>query len=126
MEESQEKAEYLAYLEDCMDRTITVFREKALVLAAKADYPMFSGADYQRWFIEEMVADAAGFAGTEIIRRVIGSAKVKDITSLEDGARVRAERIAVRAAKTMMLTMQRPGMDPKEYTEALRAAAKLD
>ena len=109
-----------------MDRTITVFREKALVLAAKADYPMFSGADYQRWFIEEMVADAAGFAGTEIIRRVIGSAKVKDITSLEDGARVRAERIAVRAAKTMMLTMQRPGMDPKEYTEALRAAAKLD
>ena len=126
MEESQEKAEYLAYLEDCMDRAVTVFREKALVLAAKADYPMFSGADYQRWFIEEMVADAAGFAGTEIIRRVIGSAKVKDITSLEDGARVRAERIAVRAAKTMMLTMQRPGMDPKEYTEALRAAAKLD
>ena len=109
-----------------MTQTISVFRSRALELAAGASYPMFTGADYQRWLVEEMVADAAGYAGTEMIRRIIGSAKVKDITSLEDGARVRAERIAVRAAKTMMLTMQRPGMDPKEYTEALRAAAKLD
>ena len=87
---------------------------------------MFTGTDYQRWFVEEMVADAAGYAGTEIIRRIVGSAKVKDITTLTDTARLRAERTAVLAAKTMILTMQRPGMDPKEYTEALRAAAKLD
>ena len=82
--------------------------------------------EHQRWFVEEMVADAAGYAGTEIIRRIVGSAKVKDITTLTDTARLRAERTAVLAAKTMILTMQRPGMDPKEYTEALRAAAKLD
>ncbi len=126
MEESTEKAKYLAYLEDCMSKVIAVFREKALTLAAKASYPMFTGADYQRWLVEQMVADAAGYAGTEIIRRVIGSAKVKDITSLEDAARVKAERIAVRAAKAMILTMQRPGMDPGEYTEALHTAAKLD
>lgn len=126
MEASEEKAGYLAYLEDCMTQVIAVFRSHALELAAKATYPMFTGADYQRWLVEEMVADAAGYAGTEMIRRVIGSAKVKDITTLTDEARVRAERITVRAAKTMILTMQRPGMDPMEYTEALRAAAKLD
>lgn len=109
-----------------MTQVIAVFRSHALELAAKATYPMFTGADYQRWLVEEMVADAAGYAGTEMIRRVIGSAKVKDITTLTDEARVWAERITVRAAKTMILTMQRPGMDPMEYTEALRAAAKLD
>lgn len=123
---SEEKMCYLAYLETCMTQVICQFRSHALELAEKATYPMFTGTDYQRWFVEEMVADAAGYAGTEIIRRIMGSAKVKDITTLTDTARLRAERTAVLAAKTMILTMQRPGMDPKEYTEALRAAAKLD
>ena len=123
---SEEKMRYLAYLETCMTQVICQFRSHALELAEKATDPMFIGTDYQRWFVEEMVADAAGYAGTEIIRRIVGSAKVKDITTLTDTARLRAERTAVLAAKTMILTMQRPGMDPKEYTEALRAAAKLD
>ena len=126
MEAGEEKTNYLSYLESCMTQVISVFRGHAMELAAKATYPMFTDTDYQRWFVEEMVSDAAGYAGTEMIRRVIGSAKVKDITALTDPARLKAERIVVRAAKAMILTMQRPGMDPKEYTEALHAAAKLD
>ena len=126
MEDSVQKSQYLSFLEDCMVRTLTVFRARALELAGGARDPMFQNPDLQVWLIGDMVSDAAGFAGTEIIRRIIGSAQVKDITTLEEAARLQAERTAVRAAKAMILTMQRQDLDPREFPGALHAAAKCN
>ena len=126
MEASPEKDRYLQFLEDAMVTTLEVFRTRATELAKGAADPMFRDPAFRTWFIGEMISDAAGYAGTEIIRRVIGSAQVKDLTTLEEGARLRAERTAVRAAKAMILTMQRQDLDPREIPGTLHAAAKTE
>ena len=123
MEDGKEKEGYLAYLEDCIVTTLTVFRDRALERAEEARDPMFRDPDYRAWYIDGMLSDAAGYAGTEIIRRIVGSAQVRDITTLANEARVRAERTAIRAAKTMILTMQRRDLDPREIAAALHQGA---
>ncbi|MGM8212413.1 S-methyl-5-thioribose kinase [Virgibacillus sp. W0430] len=55
---------------------------------------------FKAWYLDNVLSDTAGVAGLEMTRRVVGLAKVKDITSIEDEAkRVRAERICLSIAK---------------------------
>lgn len=125
MESTPEKDRYLQFLEDTMVTTLTVFHGRAMELAQGATDPMLQGPGFITWFLGDMVSDAAGYAGTEIIRRVIGSAQVKDLTTLAERARLRAERTAVLAAKAMILTMQRQDLAPQEFPQALHTAAKM-
>lgn len=65
---------------------------------------MAKGASFQQWYLEEILADAAGYAGTELIRRIIGDSKVKDITSLKQPEqRIEAERHLITVAKDWIL-----------------------
>ncbi|MBQ4309343.1 MAG: phosphotransferase, partial [Lachnospiraceae bacterium] len=55
---------------------------------------------YKEYYLGTILADTAGVTGLELNRRIIGTANVKDITTIPDEAgRVRAERICVLAAK---------------------------
>lgn len=55
-------------------------------------------------YVVSIIKDAAGFAGIELIRRVVGLAHVKDITSItNESKRIRAERIALDIAKHFIL-----------------------
>lgn len=40
--------------------------------------------EFKRHYLKEIISDSFGFAGTEIIRRVVGDAKVVEVTSVED------------------------------------------
>lgn len=39
---------------------------------------------YKKFFINEIISDSYGYAGTEIIRRTVGDSKVAEITSISD------------------------------------------
>ncbi len=67
--------------------------------------------ELNQWYIRNILADSAGYCGTEIIRRVLGVAKVKDVQSLERQKRCQAERILLK--KGIDLVINR-----KNYTEA--------
>ena len=45
-----------------------------------------------KWYYMGILEDTAGYAGLELIRRVVGSAKAEDIVSLGQGKRAEAER----------------------------------
>lgn len=61
---------------------------------------MAKESGFKDWYIQTVLRDTAGVAGLELARRIIGLAKVKDITSIEDeAARMRAERICLTLAK---------------------------
>ena len=52
----------------------------------------------------QVLADTAAIAGMESIRRIVGLANVKDITSITDtNKRARAERIVIRLAKDYIM-----------------------
>ncbi len=54
---------------------------------------------YEDYYMSTIQSDTAAVTGLELIRRIVGMANVKDITTIEDEAkRVRAEKICITAA----------------------------
>ena len=54
-------------------------------------------------YLQDVLKDTAGMAGLEMNRRIVGLAKVKDITILEGEARLRAERLVMTLANQFIL-----------------------
>jgi 5-methylthioribose kinase len=58
-------------------------------------------------YLKNVLQDAAGMAGLELSRRIVGLAKVKDISSIESiEKRLQAERICLRMANQLILHPQ--------------------
>lgn len=48
---------------------------------------------FKDWYLEGVLKDTAGYAGTELYRRSVGMAEAADISSIEDeGKRLLAEQ----------------------------------
>lgn len=55
---------------------------------------------YMEYYLDSILADTAAVTGLELIRRTVGMANVKDLTTIADESkRARAERLCVLAAK---------------------------
>lgn len=66
-------------------------------------FPFYTLVGFKEDYIKGIVADSIGFAGTEIIRRVVGDAKVKELTSIENlGIRIEVERILIKIGKRLI------------------------
>ena len=84
MSNEVEKRAYLSYLETTIAEIMDKFTEKfGRAYDEKVIDPMAKNPLYKRWMIASILEDAAGMAGTEIIRRTIGDSKVKEIESIE-------------------------------------------
>lgn len=85
MEESKHKEKFISWLEktisDIFDLFKSKFQEKYKELVKEM---MYSEESFMQWYLDEILADSVGFAGLEIIRRVVGDAKVIEITSVEN------------------------------------------
>jgi 5-methylthioribose kinase len=92
--------DFTAWIEKTIEDVVDQFKEKFLFkwdqevtdLTAKQ-------ACFKEWYLGEVLADTAAVTGLELSRRIIGLAKVKDITSITDSdKRIEAERICLTAA----------------------------
>lgn len=125
MPEGGEKAEFQGWLEKTIEDTVDLFGKKAVeLLKGQASDIMSKTPGFAEWFVDGILADAAGVAGLELNRRIVGSAKVKDI----DGIAVReqkaaAERICVLAAKRFIMDREKRYRRGREYTGTLRAVS---
>ena len=71
-------------------------------------------------YLEDIFKDQAGFAGTELIRRVVGTSKVKDIKSIEDEVqRAKAERLCMTAGMKFVMDPESMATG-RSYTDYLR------
>jgi 5-methylthioribose kinase len=115
MGEGAIKDSYIDWLKDTIIAIVDLFRKKFLArYKATVTDPMGRTPGYAEWFLSTIIADTAGIAGLEMIRRTVGVAQVKDLTSIEDaGARARAEKIIILAAKAYILGREsfRQGQD---------------
>lgn len=91
MPESDEKAEFINWLtqaiRDIFDLFITKFHKKYKEIVKD---PMYTNEYFENWYLDQVLADSMGSAGLEIIRRVVGDAKVMEVTSIED-TKIRTE-----------------------------------
>lgn len=89
---------FLNWIEDSIAQTFTLTMKK---LEEKYDqmvsFSLYRENGFKTSYLKSVQADTLGYAGTEIIRRVVGDSKVIEVTSIEDKAlRVNLERALIK------------------------------
>ena len=104
MSDEVEKRAYLNYLETTIAEIVDKFTGKfGRAYDEKVIDPMAKNPLYKKWMIASILEDAAGMAGTEIIRRTIGDSKVKEIESIESiEARVYMDKFLILLGKSLI------------------------
>ena len=84
MEDSKKKEEFINWLEKCILDIPILFSEKCKLLWEKySNDKLLKNNKFRDYYIENIVKDSLAYAGTEIIRRTVGDAKVLELTNLE-------------------------------------------
>lgn len=66
--------------------------------------PMAKNEHFMDWYLNGIQVDMAGYAGTELIRRIVGDAKVSDLTSIQNlKIRVETEQKLLTIAKQLIM-----------------------
>ena len=126
MEDAGQRLVFQEWIAETIDKTIVLFaREAKQILSECCTDPMFSSPGFADWYIKDILQDTAGYAGTEIIRRVVGLAKFDYVESItEPEKRIPMERICIRAAKAFILEREERFQRGGDYIAALRDAVK--
>ncbi|WP_243525573.1 S-methyl-5-thioribose kinase [Bacillus pseudomycoides] len=105
MVDGVEKDTYMSWLESTIIDVVDLFGNKFLeVWDIHVTEVMAKETGFDRWYLQSILEDTAAVTGLELIRRIVGLAKVKDITSIPNKeVRARAERICLQAAKKFIL-----------------------
>ena len=91
----------LETIEQSIDLFIEKFNKK---FDERVTEPMAKVSGFKEWYLDGILDDTAGYAGTELHRRTVGMANVVDVTSIADeGKRLLAERINILAGKDYIL-----------------------
>ena len=84
MEDSKKKEEFINWLEKCILDIPILFSKKCKLLWEKySDDKLLKNRKFRDYYIENIVKDSLAYAGTEIIRRTVGDAKVLELTNLQ-------------------------------------------
>ncbi len=99
-----EQTETVAALERVIAEVFDRTREK---LEAKYDelvtLPLYRTAAFRRAYLDSVMADSVGYAGTEIVRRTVGDSKVMEISTVTDPAqRIPMERALIKLGTTLI------------------------
>lgn len=97
-------------------------------LSAKYDeivtFPLYTVEGFKKSYLADVMADSYGYAGTEIIRRTVGSSKVMEINTVTDPAvRVPMERALVKLG-VWLIKERKNGLDGEKVTNAFREILK--
>ena len=105
MEDSKKKEEFINWLEKCILDIPILFSKKCKLLWEKySDDKLLKNKKFRDYYIENIVKDSLAYAGTEIIRRTVGDAKVLELTSLETSEKkLELERRLINKAILMIM-----------------------
>ena len=95
---SPEKQAILAALAGCIEETFDLTREKlARRFEELVTLPLYRIPAFREGWLDSVMADAVGYAGTEIIRRTVGDSKVMELdTVTEPSVKIPMERALIR------------------------------
>ncbi|OFL27897.1 S-methyl-5-thioribose kinase [Fusobacterium sp. HMSC064B12] len=105
MEDSKKKEEFINWLEKCILDIPILFSKKCKLLWEKySNDRLLKNKKFRDYYIENIIKDSLAYAGTEIIRRVVGDTKVLELTSLETSEKkLELERSLINKAISMII-----------------------
>lgn len=96
---ANQKTEFVNWVEQTIVDVIDLFKMKFVKVWKEYAIELFAkNTAFQVDYLQSVITDTAGMAGLEMNRRIVGLAKVKDITSLTGQKRVQAERDCITIA----------------------------
>jgi len=105
--------------------TIDLFNKKFLECFDEYATDVMAKTDgFKQHYLNTVLSDTAAYAGTELIRRTVGMAQVKDVTTIADAEkRAYAERVNILCAKDFIMNRKafKTGAD---FVAALKRAAQ--
>lgn len=103
--DTSQKTQFCGWCMCTIMEIIDLFQEKFCQLYDEAvTEPLAVSEDFKAKYLHDILADTAGYAGTECIRRIVGMAHNKDITTINDmDKRANAEKIILTFAKDLIL-----------------------
>lgn len=126
MDEGADKDKFISWVEETIINSVDLFKQKALKILKEETADAMAKTDgFAEFYISGILSDTAGVAGLELNRRVIGTAKVKDIAGIEDAdKRVLAERICVLCAKEFIKNRKQAYQNGADYIQTVHGAYK--
>ena len=105
MEENEKKEKFINWLEKCILDIPILFSEKCKLLWEKySNNRLLKNKKFRDYYVENIVKDSLAYAGTEMIRRTVGDAKVLELTSLENSEKkLQLERKLISKAVSMIM-----------------------
>ncbi len=111
----------LKTIEETIDLFISKFRE---TFDACVTEPMAKVPGFREDYLKSILSDTAAYTGTELHRRTVGMAQVKDVTTIPDPAkRAYAEKLNILAGKDYILNREK-FFTGKDFVEAVKRAEK--
>ena len=85
--------------------TLDLFREKFLGCFDECVTDLMARTPgFKEYYLDSIMSDTAAYAGTELIRRTVGMAQVKDVTTIADEEkRIHAERVNILCGKEYIM-----------------------
>ena len=122
IEDKEKKAEFcewvLATIVEIVDKFIAKFK---ISFMENVTDTMAKTEGFMEWYLGTVLADTAAIAGLESIRRTVGMANVKDITTIPDqDKRARAEKIIITLAKDYIMKKD-SFLSGADYRKAIEA-----
>lgn len=120
------KKEFLNWLENTIIDVVELFKIKFIKLfREKVADRMANTEGFDKWYLSTILEETAGVAGLEILRRTVGSAKVRDITIISNIAkRTKAERILILLGKKFIMSRNNY-KHGKDYIETVKETAQI-
>jgi len=117
------QTEFCNWVLKTTEDTVDLFNKKFLeYFKENVNDTMAKTEQFAEFYLADIMADTASYAGTELIRRTVGMAQVKDITTIEDDQkRAKAQKINILCAKNMIMN-SKTFKTGKDFTNALLKA----
>lgn len=105
LEDGEKKDRFITWVSKSIEEIVDLFKTKfQKVFKEKVTDVMAKQEGFDQWYLDQILADTAAVAGLEINRRIIGAAKVADITTIKPAENRRlAEQILIRVAKDFII-----------------------
>ena len=104
--------------------TLNLFSQKFLTVFDECVTDrMAKTKGFKEWYLSTIMTDTAAYAGTELIRRTVGMAQVKDVTAIADpDKRAYAERLNILCGKDY-ITNRTSFQKGEDFVAAVKAAS---
>ena len=92
--------EMIAAVYDLVQAKLTTCYDEAVT------FPLYRNHAFKDTLLQEIMTDAVGYAGTEIIRRVVGDSKVKELSLIPTEKKIEAERVLLKLGIQLIINRQ--------------------